>query len=516
MHNQLEYSKKLYFGKIPRSVEKTLPDWAIPDDAVLDWLPDGGFINDYMNYVLKYSKTPAIYHVATILSTMSFAMSGCTITSERFGYDKEGEVIPKPGESTTVPVLWSAIVGDTGDRKSTAMDFGQRILEKAIVGTDLEYAKAPDFASPEALSEHMAQNGAAFTFRDELVTLLAPSRRAHLEHMKSTLLLIYENKPLKRRRVSDTAPKSKEEVEDGEDRNEGVYEVLVEHPIKMILGCIPPKVFGAQTGVEDWDTGLLPRFMYWPGYLLPESRVPEPPARNDKIENRLARTLKHYVIKRATVESRQIIIPFKANYEISSWIHDCIDPLRGRVSNSFYAYLKRSRAAAIKIAACLAMAEYAQQESRLEKVFVTEDHVLSALELLDLINPHVMVLFNSTKRSRSGVRETAILSIIKEAKTGVTVEDLMELLDDAPSRAVINTDLKQFIKSGDLMKRKLPTPGKGAPPNIFYLPSQKMAVFRKVVQIERQIEEDRKRKAADRAKKRRASGQKSDPHLTVV
>lgn len=495
-------NEETYFGGHAKSTSKA-PTWATPDSDVIEWIDewiDGGFIKEYLDYATECGITPTIYHVATVLNIVSYALANCEIVVRGFSRDEHGKIIEKAGNRKhhIVPVMWSAIIGESGDRKSTAMDFGARILKEAIKGTDLEYGEAPDFASPEALTEHMAEHGPVFTFRDELSTLLTQSRRAHLEHMKSTLLLIYEHTSLKRRKVKDTSKKNNDEEEGPVE----AYQVTVEKPIKMILGCIPPRVFAKQTSIDDWDTGLLPRFTYWPGFLDILATEITSFDTDPTEERRLSKQLKKFFLGRSG-KGLNIIVPFDVNYEISSWVRERIDPLRGEVSGAFYAYLKRSYTTVMRIAAILALGELAPGETPKRAISVEKHHAEAAISLLDLINPRLMDLFEHTKLDRNGTREEALLRLITEAKRGITINDLLLKLDDAPSRSLIAKEVRTLEKA-QLVKHKVLPQLMGRASNLYYTPEHKAKVIQRLYEAEKELKDIRREKEKLRKRELRA------------
>jgi len=494
-------SRDLYFGATSKSRAKA-PPWALPDQEVKKWIEewvDDGFIKDYLNYAMSCGITPSVYHVGTVITTVSYALCNCEITVRGFKEDSRGEIAEQQNrDNRIVPVMWSAIIGESGDRKSTAMDFGKRILKEAVKGTDNEHGEAPDFASPEALTEHMAEHGPVFTFRDELSTILTTAKRPHLEHMKSTLLLIYEHTSLKRRKAKDTSKNHNEEEGPVE-----AYQVMVEKPIKMILGCIPPRVFAKQTSVDDWDTGLLPRFIYWPGFLDVLATKITSFGNNPEIELELSRHLRKYFLRRKKA-GLHIIVPYDVNYEISSWIRARIDTLRGRVSGALYAYLKRSYATVIRIAAILAAGELAHLQGSHAPIYVGHDHASGAIELLDMINPRLLDLFEHTKRDRVGTREEALLAIIVEAKEGITIDEILSRMDDAPSRSLIAKEIKNLQKTDDVICLNLPK-AIGKPPGLYFTSKYKTAVRQRIYAEEQKIAEHKREKSKIYKRKQRAT-----------
>ena len=491
-------SDNLYFGAHTKR-QPDAPLWAVSDGSMNSWIEewiDKGFIKDYLDYARDCGVTPTVYHVATVLTTVSYSLARCEIAVESFTKDPLGNIIPKVHgrEQIIRPVLWSAIIGESGDRKSTAMDFGRRILTEAIKKTQLEHGEAPDVASPEALTEHMAEHGPVFTFRDELSTILANSKRNHLEHMKPTLLTIYEHKPLTRRKAKDTSKRR-----DGDGGEAEAYKVEVEVPIKMILGCIPPRVFAKQTSVDDWDTGLLPRFVYWPGYLdICNTEITS--FDNDAQEERkLSRILRSFFIKRR-INGLRIIVPAELNYEVAKWNRERPDALRGRVSGAFHAYLRRSYTTIIRIAAILAAGELAESTGVSEPIYVTRHHIDAAIELMDTINPRLMDLFEHTKRDRAGTREEALLAVITTAQAGITLNEIMARLDDAPSRSLITREVKELEKAQLIRHKALPNLSGGRAPNLYYVTENIRKVNERVDKL--LLKSKKKKQKADALRKR--------------
>lgn len=496
-----EKNKEIYHHG--RSKMTPPPDWAIPDDKVHEWIKewiDSGFMKDYLDYTLSSSTAPIIYHIPTVLNIISYALSNCEIIIKNFSFNERGTLIQHPDDHDyrINPVMWSAIVGESGDRKSTVMDFGNRVLMEAIKETDLANGAVADLTSPEALIEHMAEHGPVFAIRDELSTLMSGSKRTHMEHMKPLLLLIYDNKPLRRRKVKDT---SKWKKARDEEQPVEAYKIAVEKPIEMILGCIPPRVFSKQTSIEDWETGLLPRFTYWPGYLNINAIKLTGQGMNPKMERKLAKRLNRSFISRHKA-GLKIIVPWAVHFEIAQWAHDKIYPLQSKVSSAFYSYLKRSSTVAARIAAIIAAAELAPTLRSIQPITVHSHHVDAAIDLLDMINPYLMTLFENTKRDRNGAREEALLQLISGTPDGLTIVDMLARLDDAPNKAVIVKELAALEKDQMVTHKRLPVV-KGTAPRLYYAPENKLYVVRRLNKVKSEVEEIQRALNAKRQRERR-------------
>ena len=109
---------------VPLTTESTLP----PIEACY---PQDGFFARYMQYAHELTDAPDVYHLAAMLAVHSAVFAtDAEVYFEVEVAKKNGEPIKRITQSP-IP-LWTLITGDSGDRKSTAVDIASDLAEPLI------------------------------------------------------------------------------------------------------------------------------------------------------------------------------------------------------------------------------------------------------------------------------------------------------------------------------------------------------------------------------------------------
>ncbi len=120
---------------------RTDRSWQVSDTETKALKPQSGFIHDYLSYMEESNDAPLWYHMGAILTVMGTAAGR-----------RDLRVVREDGKQHYLPMhMWSAIVGNSGERKSAALDPATRLLYQvnppSILATD---------GSPEAWHDRLA------------------------------------------------------------------------------------------------------------------------------------------------------------------------------------------------------------------------------------------------------------------------------------------------------------------------------------------------------------------------
>jgi hypothetical protein len=148
-------------------------------------IPEPSFISNYMEYAIKQTDAPPIFHLAVALSILSTCL-GNRVAIYSFGH-------------YIYPNLWVLILAPSGIfRKSTSMDIGTRLLKQI----------APDMMCPhdftrEKLITHLSQHPAGLVTCGEFGELLAKMNIDYMKGLKEVLTHLYDCPPEYRRETMD-------------------------------------------------------------------------------------------------------------------------------------------------------------------------------------------------------------------------------------------------------------------------------------------------------------------------
>lgn len=206
-------------------------------------VPEKGFFADYLAWVRRLTDAPEGYHVVSGLAILSACISN--LTEGMFDI-----VIPDGTKLTSVFAtnLWVLIVGPSGDRKSTAMNYAV-----AVAGDTIPYTSAIS-GSPEATFDLVSQRPDVFFYHPEGSTLFSQLQASYWLQGQGFLCDLYDGRsepPYKRiltgqRDKKNPVPK--------------VTEITITRPRVSILVGIAPDLLD-QARKSDWTGGLIGRML---------------------------------------------------------------------------------------------------------------------------------------------------------------------------------------------------------------------------------------------------------------
>jgi len=203
------------------------------------WLPTSGLVREHHDYGVYATDAPAIYHAASILTTISTA---CADTA----------VLILDGAPHALNI-WTMIVGQSSvDRKTTAtrlaVDRLEAVLERRIQRI---------FGSPEGFISALQDEPTSLLYISEGASFFEQRDASYWRHAKGMFMDLYDYSPMFRRRLAKT-------------------ELVIEHPRLSILSACALTLLDHHSKLTDWLGGFLPRFLMIMGdktEFLPATRA---------------------------------------------------------------------------------------------------------------------------------------------------------------------------------------------------------------------------------------------------
>lgn len=227
-------------------------------------VPASGFFLEYLQWVQRLTDAPPVYHIASALSVMS---ATCSRWAEgRF----EVQSLDGTTLSSVYPTsLWVLVVGPSGDRKSTAMDYAMSVGSKSGAINDISAISG----SPEATFDLVSKKPDVFFYHSEGSTLFAQLQASYWLQGQGFLCDLYdgrEDPPYKR---ILTGKRSKK------DPTPTTIEIVITKPRVTILVGIAPDLLD-QARKSDWTGGLIGRMLLIYGE---RTRYDETPPKKDDV-----------------------------------------------------------------------------------------------------------------------------------------------------------------------------------------------------------------------------------------
>jgi hypothetical protein len=422
--------------------------WAVPDAEALSIIPKVGIFPELIENLRDSTDAPVIYHIGSLLSIFSTALSQCRlyVTTEM----TKDKVICKE-----VPlIIWSAIIGDSGDRKSAAMGRAVRILSSAKAADRL----MPFDGSQEAWHATLGAQNNALLYREELSGLLDATMRSYSPTMRSWLLETWAGE-----RLSRVTKSSEEEI--------------IERPRLSILGGIPPTTFGEKTKREDWRSGFLARFSFFAGRR--ETWMP-----NDT-DPFIGKGVK-WLSQVALASQCPIYVVPEASKLLAEWIYDEVELQRTTYRPEVLSNLQRLQDTGAKIGAILAMTgQYKpvfSPENGRSRVLVEPDTIAQVLPLLNVLKRTVVHLFGASSKNAEKQVENEVVSLLKapprtqkavqrgvkhvlQESSGISINSIAELCDLTYARA--HKIVQSLLQAGLVTPLMTIPSGRGRPTQLY-------------------------------------------------
>jgi len=195
-------------------------------DRISQAIPQGhGFIRSYVEYAASCSDAPEIFHVGVALTILA------SVTAKRL-------VAPFSSATMLVPNLYTLLVGPSGERKSSCLDTGIRILRR--VASD---AVIPVPGSYEEMIAQIRTQPTGLLKLREFGHFLKFTERGYGEPMRTVLMELYDHP-----------------TDEPYTRNLRKGKTVIDGPICVSLGaaCSDDLLY-SYTDTESWSGGFLGR-----------------------------------------------------------------------------------------------------------------------------------------------------------------------------------------------------------------------------------------------------------------
>jgi hypothetical protein len=347
--------------------------WATPDEEAIELIPKEGILKDVLRELIESTDAPAIYHLAGVFTTAVAALSQCDLCV--------GD-LARPQKVSMA--MWSAVIGESGDRKSSALErsvysFKQSMLDRM----------APTDASVEAWHDSLSIQPNSLYYRDELSGLFDAARRTYSPTFRSWLLETWTGNELVRKTITHK-------------------ESIITRPRLSILGGIPPSVFAEKTTKGDWRSGFLARFIYWGGKRQRWNPFPRG-CESGKYTR--------WINSVAKQSSGIIWIPEKNAQPLVDWIHVNVELARGQHRPEIESTFQRLQETGYKLAAILEMSKYDRPVAIGEKKQILDvkiDSIVAMLPMLAMLKRTVEYVFADSSIEKETMEENRIIKLFGE------------------------------------------------------------------------------------------------------
>jgi len=299
----------------------------------IESFPTSGFLAEYVAYASEFTDAPVQFHVATALSLVSTVLAR-TVYINR-------------GCNKLFPVLWVAVLAESGIRKSTSQDIGKDLLRAVY-----PHRIASNEFTKESLVEELSDCPVKILCFNEISSLLAQAEASYNRGMKTILVDLYDCPPYYTRKLTGKVSTIKE-------------------PFLNILGASTTEWFIEHIKEAELRSGFLARFIYICADKRAKS-LPLPPPADLKQRNGLIKELqrlgkKHGEI-RLSAEARKI-------YE--AWYVQHEDQLKNEPLRSIFSpFYVRFSDYLLKIAMLFAINDHVLEisQSHMERAIVFTDY----------------------------------------------------------------------------------------------------------------------------------------------
>ena len=224
------------------------------DLDVMSLVPPKGFFPRYLRYAIELTDAPDAFHIAAALAVHSAV---CANYVEVYFPTKVktgggGSAVATEANDPSVRVawspihLWTLIVGQSGDRKGTAiklaLDCGKPLVDDQIVGVS---------SSPESTFDIVGHHPDAFFVYAEGATLFSMFAASYWQHGQGLFPQLYDGDDMKRQLAGQRTKKNP---------HPEPIEINIPRPrVSMLVGVAPSHLDAARS--TDWTGGLIGRMV---------------------------------------------------------------------------------------------------------------------------------------------------------------------------------------------------------------------------------------------------------------
>jgi hypothetical protein len=202
------------------------PCWRFEDYAHM--VPPYGYIRDHFSYGIQCTDAPPTYHLIS-----STALT-CNVIAAEHECIIDGEPIPLHD--------FFLIVGESGNRKSAAIQRAIRVVRKCFVESRLDdRIWYPESCTPEGIMNALAQDPNRLMVLTEWSELQAQGRANYWQHAPQFFEMLFDRMPVHRLKMQQ--------------------QIKVDRPSLTILGASTPSLIKQHTSLHDWEAGKMARYL---------------------------------------------------------------------------------------------------------------------------------------------------------------------------------------------------------------------------------------------------------------
>ena len=357
-------------------VDFSTAKWATPDADAKALFPKHGIFRDVLEDLVESTDAPAIYHLASVFTVAAAALGQCDL-----------HTINAHGKTQILPmILWSAIIGDSGDRKSSA-------IAKSIISLEQTARERmlPADGSQEGWHLALSEQPISLLYRDELAGLFDATQRSYSTGLRTWLLDTWTGRDMVRKTLTH-------------------QETLIQRPRLSILGGIPPTVFSKKTSKDDWQSGFLARFIYWGG-----KRQRWTPMSHGDCSGKFTTWLNKVALR----STGHIILNADDAEPLTDWVRDKIQLRLDLYGSEVKSTINRLQEVGYKLAAIYELSLQTQPfglGTTNQHITISRKSVVAILPILENLRVTTELLFNATSATQEISDEHSLLKLFENGK----------------------------------------------------------------------------------------------------
>lgn len=399
--------------------------WATSDEEARMLIPPEGIFRDVLSDLSGSTDAPTIYHLGGVFTTAAAALGQCDL---HVGDPNNPHILPM--------AMWSAVIGDSGDRKSSALERSVSSLRQ--VAPERMF---PTDGSQEAWHLALSEQPISLLYRDELSGLFDNAARSYSMGLRSWMLETWAGNDMMRKTLTHK-------------------ECNITRPRLSILGGIPPTVFSEKTNRSDWSSGFLARFIYWGGRREGWNAL-----QKGDTSGKYTKWLSTVAIP----SQGSIWLSVDVLDPLFDWIYTNTEENRDTYRPEVASALQRLQSTGYKLAAIYEMSKRTKPfayGSDTQRVSVGIESVISILPILEMLKRTIIELFATSIASTENAAENEVLRLFLTHDT-LSRKEVAENVDFSSKK--VNDILTNLCKAGRLSEGiRQPPPGKAGRPTFTY------------------------------------------------
>lgn len=192
------------------------------------FIPNYGWIHDYLAYAIQCTDAPPLYHIIAALAVLALAIA-------------PDHVVSVNGEEHPLH-LFLLITGESGNRKSAAIKRCLKVVHPRLAAVKLGHRIwYPEASTAEGIFDGLIDDPARLMIASEWTEYHNQSKASYNQHTTEFTNLLYDGSTLNRLKKGT--------------------QLTVEKPCVSILGASTPSLIKQCTSLYDWSAGKLARYV---------------------------------------------------------------------------------------------------------------------------------------------------------------------------------------------------------------------------------------------------------------